>query len=185
MYALVATANTRCAAVIFGAAQNTISHATYNGCRTTRYRAGVRNTSPVYGRPNNRSHTCRSPNRSKWLIRNVASSTVAQPTTYSAFSSTFPALLSTFQITPPIGCHFQNISSTAAQLNSKYVLRSIELGTMRVQIALNPGRAITVCCRPNTAINETLTASACKKDPCAPESMLFVSQIFPMKQNIY
>src|SRR5207248_7230890 len=63
--------------------------------------------------------TCALPisNRSKWLIRNVASSTIPQPSAYNAFSSSFPAAFSTFHTTPPIGCHSKNISSTAAQLN--------------------------------------------------------------------
>jgi hypothetical protein len=84
-----------------------------------------------------------------------------------------------------MGCHFQNISNTAAQLNNRYVLRSTELGTIRVHPALNPGRAITVCCNPNTPISKILIAMARRNGVCVPESIDFERQKFPMKQNIY
>src|SRR5882724_4995599 len=116
MYNVVPAAKTRCADVIFGADQNTSSHPTYRGWRTKRYGPGVRKPIPVYERPNKRSQTWRSPKRSKWLMRKVVMSTVSQPHTYRAFRASRPGPASTFQITPPMGCHFQNISSTAAQL---------------------------------------------------------------------
>ena len=46
-----------------------------------------------------------------------------------------------------------------------YVLRSIGCGTMRVHNCFEPGRAITECCRPNTASSSRLTAIAAPIDP--------------------
>ena len=65
MYAVVASANTRCASVIVGVIQNASRKPKYSGCRTNRYGSGVRNDTGVYGRPSSGSHACRKPNRSK------------------------------------------------------------------------------------------------------------------------
>src|SRR5450432_631585 len=98
MYAVVASANTRCATVITGAAQNISSQPTYKGCRTRRYGPGVPKTRLMYGRPIKYSQTCRNPNRSKWLIKNVATSTNTTPNPYSASSNHRPQSLLTVQI---------------------------------------------------------------------------------------
>jgi len=81
MYDVVANANTRCASVIVGVIQNASRNPKYNGCRTYRYGVGMRKPTGVYGFPMRGSHTWRSPKRSKWLIRNVTTSTVAHPVT--------------------------------------------------------------------------------------------------------
>ena len=71
MYAVVATANTKCASVIVGVIQNASRKPKYSGWRTNLYGSGVRKLTCVYGRPISGSQTCRRPNRSKWLMRNV------------------------------------------------------------------------------------------------------------------
>ena len=68
MYALVATANNRCAAVMVGAAQNASKNPRYSGWRTNRYGAGVAKPTREYWRPSRYSQTCRKPNKSKWLM---------------------------------------------------------------------------------------------------------------------
>src|SRR5215813_11505267 len=118
MYAVVAMAKTRCATVINGADQNTSNHPTYKGCRTRRYKNGVRKRSGVYGIPCRWSQTWRTPNRSKWLMRNVATRTVSQPVAYTLNKRRCPATLFTFQITRPIGSHFQNNRSNAKLENN-------------------------------------------------------------------
>ena len=75
----VAKANTRCASVIVGVIQNASRNPKYSGCRTNRYGSGVRKGTLAYGLPISGSQTCRSPKRSKWLMRNVTTRTVAQP----------------------------------------------------------------------------------------------------------
>ena len=100
---------------------------------------------PYTGDPSKYNQTCRNPNRSKWLIRHVASNTVTQPQAYREYRASRPIMLSTFQISPPIGCHFQNSKSKAALESNTYVLRSTALGTILVHAALNHGRAITLC----------------------------------------
>src|SRR5262249_8754622 len=114
MYAVVPTANSRWAAVIVGAAQNAVSQPTYNGCRTSRYGPGVVNRSGVYGTPRNANHTCRRPNRSKWLMRNVVTSTVSQPAANTADTAARAAAPGTSQTTPPRGRHCQNSTRRAA-----------------------------------------------------------------------
>src|SRR5262245_30660321 len=115
MYAVVPAANNRWAAVIVGAAQNTVSQPTYSGCRTSRYGPGVANRGGAYGTPRNASHTCRRPNRSKWLMRKVVASTITQPAAYAANTATRAAAPGTSQTTPPSGRHCQNSRPRAAQ----------------------------------------------------------------------
>src|SRR5262245_61827324 len=114
MYAVVPTENSRWAAVIVGAAQNTVNQPTYSGCRTSRYGPGVVNRSGAYGSPRNESHTCRRPNRSKWLMRNVVANTVSQPTAYTMNTAARAASPDTSQTTPPSGRHCQNSRKSAA-----------------------------------------------------------------------
>ena len=49
--------------------------------------------------------------------------------------------------------------------------RSIGCGTTRVHQRLKPGRAITLCWTPNSAISARSTASAAGVFPAAPESI--------------
>src|ERR1700739_424589 len=185
MYAVVAIANTRCAAVILGADQNTSSHPTYNGCRTKRYIPGVRKPGALYARFRRYAHTWLSPNKSKWSIKNVAASTISQPIANTAFNTIRLAPLSTFQIVPPIGSHFQNNTINATLENSTYVLRSTGTGTTRVHTALNHCRAITLCCTANSPSSAALTASASPNGICAPESMDFSTPKFPRNPIAY
>src|SRR5262245_175704 len=162
MYAVVPTANSRWAAVIVGAAQNTVNQPTYSGCRNGQ---GATNRSDVYGTPRNASHTCRRPNRSKWLMRNVVASTTSQPAAYAANTAARAASPGTSQTIPPSGCHCQNSTKSAALDRSTYVLRSAGSGTNRVSQRLNPGRAIPLCCTANSASSPTSITKAAVSDP--------------------
>src|SRR5262245_51306766 len=101
MYAVVARANTSCASDIVGVIQNASRNPKYSGCLTNLYGSGVRNEIFVYGLPTNCSQTCRSPKRSKWLIRNVTMSTVDQPAANSVHNATRAAGSSIDQILMP------------------------------------------------------------------------------------
>src|SRR5262245_15863041 len=121
--------------------------------------------SGVYGTPRNASHTCRRPNRSKWLMRNVVASTITQPAAYAVNTAARAAPPVTSQTTPPSGCHCQNSTKRAALDRSTYVLRSAGSGTKRVSHRLKAGRAIPLCCTANSASSPTLIARAAASDP--------------------
>ena len=54
-----------------------------------------------------------------------------------------------------IGRHCQIKTARTTLESSTYRLRSISFGTTRVQTRLNPGRAITECCKPNSSIRSS------------------------------
>src|SRR6185295_20123841 len=122
----------KCADVITGVIQKANNQPTYNGCRTSLYGPGVVNRIPVSGWPSKFRHTCRSPNKSKWLIRNVENSTSPQPKAKKLRSTSRPTGSSTDQITPPGGRHSANIKINATLEKRTYVERSIGFGTRRV-----------------------------------------------------
>ena len=67
-------------------------------------------------------------------------------------------------------CHMTTANTTLAI--STYRLRSISFGTTRVHIRLNPGRAITECCRPKSSIRPISTTTANPSEPMSrPRSM--------------
>ena len=90
------------------------------------------------------SQACRSPNRSKWLIRKVELTASAQPAAYAAQTAPAPGP-GRFQAVPPTGRHSQNSSTSTRLVARTKLARSAGSGTMRVQRRLNHGRAITVC----------------------------------------
>jgi len=143
-----------------GVIQNASRNPKYNGWRTYRYGAGIRKPTGVYGFPMSGSHTCRRPNRSKWLIRNVTTSTVAQPVTNWLQSRARMNGLSTDQIVIPMGRHCQNIRSSARLAKSTNVERSMVQGTICVHLSLNHRRAITLCCRAKIVSNSASITSA-------------------------
>ena len=106
-------------------------------------------------------------------MRNVLTSTIIQPAKESPLSNRRKGSLSTCQITPPIGSHFQKRRSNAALAASTKVLRSIGLGTIFVQTALNPCRAITLCCSAKMARSTASVSSAAPSGPAGAESIDF------------
>jgi hypothetical protein len=105
------------------------------------------------------SQACRSPNRSKWLIRKVELTARAQPAAYTAQSTPAPGPCR-LQAIPPIGRHSQNSSASTRHAASTNVDRSAGCGTIRVQRRLNHGRAITVCCTANSISSHTSMPAA-------------------------
>jgi len=181
MYAVVATANTRCASVIVGVIQKASRNPKYNGWRTNRYGSGVRNSMRVYGLPMSGSQTWRRPNRSKWLIRKVTTSTVPQPAAKSVQSSARTTGSVTDQIWMPIGRHCQNSNSSARLAKSTKVDRSIVHGTICVHRSLNHRRAITLCCTAKIVSSTASTARVFRIGPAAPPSSVVGTMKPPTK----
>src|SRR6476620_10826945 len=97
-----------------------------------------------------------------------------------AYKIALAEALSTFQITPPMGCHNANSSDNARLENRTYVLRSTTCGTSLVQDFLNHGRAITLCCTANNPSSSELISRASRNGRCGPESMVLGTPKLPM-----
>jgi len=167
MYAVVATAKTRCASVIVGVIQNASRNPKYSGCRTYSYGSGVRNSMRVYGFPISGSQTWRRPNRSKWLMRNVTTRTVPHPAANSAQSTARMNGLSTVQTSMPIGRHCQKSRISARLAKRTKVDRSIVHGTICVHQSLNQRRAMTLCWTAKTVSSAASMARASASGVCA------------------
>jgi len=124
----------------------------------------------VYGFPISGSHTCRRPNRSKWLIRNVTTRTVAHPAANNAQSTARMNGLSTVQTSMPIGRHCQKSRISARLAKRTKVERSIVHGTICVHHSLNQRRAMTLCWTAKMVSSAASTASASARDGCAAPS---------------
>jgi hypothetical protein len=76
--------------VIAGADQKTTTNPAIRGCRMRRYSPRSVNGGGLYLTCRACSQACRNPNRSKWLIRKVELTAVAQPAAYTARSASAP-----------------------------------------------------------------------------------------------
>ena len=124
----------------------------------------------TYADPPGGSHTCLSPKRSKWLIRNVTTSTVNHPMTNWLQSTARMKGFSTDQIVIPMGRHCQNSRSSARLAKSTNVERSMVQGTICVHRSLNQRRAMTLCCTAKIVNSMASTASAGSSGPAASPS---------------
>src|SRR4051794_9053102 len=125
-----------------GVDQKTTTNPAIKGCRMRPYTPRSTNGGGVYLTRRACSQACRTPNRSKWLTRNVALTAAAQPAAYRAQSASAPGP-DRLQTVPPTGRHSQNSSAIARLAANTNVVRSAGFGTTRVQRRLNHGRAIT------------------------------------------
>ena len=104
--------------------------------------------------PASRANTWRRPKSSKWLMRNVLTSSTTQPSQKTAAER--PARrrhLSTARSPARrIGRHCQS-SSASASARGEHVGAALDraAGTMRVHQRLKPRRAITLCCTAKSA----------------------------------
>jgi len=153
-----------------GAAQKMITNPAMSGCRTNRKRPRWVNGGGRYVPPRAGRYACRTPNRSKWLTRNVEPIAISQPAAYTTHTA-HAAGPGTCHTDPPIGRQSQNSSANASAAHSTNVARSAATGTSRVQRRLNHGRAITVCWTANNESSTTSITAATGAGPPAPPSM--------------
>src|ERR1700728_187712 len=118
-------------------------------------------------------------------MMSVESRRMSQPSANSASSSDLSTGEETSQTTCGIGTHFQQMSASSKLDISTYVLRSTECGTIRVQAALKPGLAMTLCCTAKSPSNSRVTASASGRVAPGPESIVLGTTRLPTKPMAY